>query len=95
MTESQNKQIQQAELTAKTDNACCHTLHHRDSKGQLLGTWAESAGVYGLRVYCKVCGKFYGYQPRDFGRTDDQCYRAYLKQREEKASIGSQENRSS
>ncbi|WP_146601506.1 hypothetical protein [Novipirellula aureliae] len=81
MTKSRNKQLQQHELTAQCDDVCCHTLHHCDPDGRLLGTWAETAGVYGLHVYCKVCGKLYGYRPRDERRTDEQWHKAYLKQK--------------
>lgn len=47
---------------------CEHTLHHLDSVGNLCGSWGQTPTKYGLRISCKVCGKFYGYSPNQKNR---------------------------
>lgn len=59
---------------------CHHTLSHRTEQGAMNGTWIEVSGAYGIRVSCQVCGKFYGYQPRNQRLNDQQSIRAYLEQ---------------
>ncbi|MDZ4849728.1 MAG: hypothetical protein SGI77_10565 [Pirellulaceae bacterium] len=83
-----------AELQA-TDGAidsevlvCNHTLHYRDPNGNPLGSWIESNGVYGMRVACRVCDKFFGYLPNEQGRSDQEMYEAYLEQQRRLACPG-------
>ncbi|MDZ4850389.1 MAG: hypothetical protein SGI77_13975 [Pirellulaceae bacterium] len=67
---------------------CNHTLHHRDEDGTPLGSWIESTGVYGIRVTCRVCDKFFGYLPNEQGRSDQELYEAYLEQQRRLACPG-------
>jgi hypothetical protein len=67
---------------------CNHTLHHKDPAGKLEGTWIETSGAYGIRVSCRVCGKFFGYHPKESDRTDEELYKAYLEQQRRLACPG-------
>lgn len=40
-----------------------HPLYHRDRVGNLLDPWQATLTPYGLKVECRACGQFYGYEP--------------------------------
>ena len=77
--------IQEAEQAAKSQ-VCNHTLHAFGDNGRVVGTWVAASGPYGLRVSCKICGKFYGYAPLRTERTLQQLYKAYNEQRKSSAN---------
>ena len=49
---------------------CVHTLHCRSDSGKLLGSWIVAKTPHGERFSCGVCGKFYGYAPKDHGKVE-------------------------
>jgi hypothetical protein len=40
-----------------------HPLYHRDGEGKLIEPWQTTLTPYGLKVECRACGRFYGYEP--------------------------------